>query len=409
MAQNPSPKTPAPIAETQTDAWERWGWFWSLIFYATLFIPTALAAFDDELTQQQKLLLAGLASLMALAHTIFVWYIGRRPDFREHPWPMLLYNGLIFTGWYMTVSLYPGFYFLLFSMYSQIFISLKLRWAIPVSLVLSGLIAVRQLGLENLSWREPVVWFYSLLALIGVGFSLWLNAIIEQSAERRQLIEQLKQAQAELARAERETGIMQERQRLGYEIHDTLAQGFIGIIMHLEAAQSVPAEQAQKHLQQAEQMARENLQQARYLVEDLHPKRLQEASLPDAIMTTVQQWREHSKVTAQVTITGEERPLPPNTELALLRATQEALANVHKHAQAKVVTITLSYMADLVMLDVQDDGVGVNGTASAWQGGGFGLTAMRERVEQLGGSLLVESEDGEGTTVVVSIPVIGHP
>ena len=110
-----------------------------------------------------------------------------------------------------------------------------------------------------------------------------------------------------------------------------------------------------------------------------------------------------------MTITGEERPLPPNTELALLRATQEALANVHKHAQAKVVTITLSYMADLVMLDVQDDGVGVNGTASAWQGGGFGLTAMRERVEQLGGSLLVESEDGEGTTVVVSIPVIGHP
>jgi signal transduction histidine kinase len=174
--------------------------------------------------------------------------------------------------------------------------------------------------------------------------------------------------------------------------------------MHLEAAQSLPAEQAQKHVQQAEQMARENLQQARYLVEDLHPKRLQEASLPDAIMTTVQQWREQSKVVAHVTVTGEERPLPANTEHTLLRATQEALANIHKHAQANEVTITLSYMDDLVMLDVQDDGVGLNGTTSAWQGG-FGLTAMRERIEQLGGSLLVESEDGEGTTVVVSIPV----
>jgi signal transduction histidine kinase len=151
-------------------------------------------------------------------------------------------------------------------------------------------------------------------------------------------------------------------------------------------------------------MARENLRQARYLVEGLHPQKLQEASLPDAIMTTVQQWREQSKLVAHVTVTGEERPLPPNTELALLRATQEALANVLKHAQAHEATVTLSYMGDCVMLDVLDDGVGLNGADSPWQGG-FGLTAMRERVEQLGGSLLVESDDGEGTTVVVSIPV----
>ena len=80
------------------------------------------------------------------------------------------------------------------------------------------------------------------------------------------------------------------------------------------------------------------------------------------------------------------------------------LANIHKHAQASEATVTLSYMGDCVMLDVQDNGVGLNGADSNWQGG-FGLTAMRERVEQLGGSLLVESEDREGVTVVVSIPV----
>lgn len=224
---------------------------------------------------------------------------------------------------------------------------------------------------------------------------------------RQELVEELRRTQAELAESERNAGMLAERQRLAHEIHDTLAQGFIGIIMHLEAAaQSLPDSPMQKHIQQAEEMARQNLKQARYLVEGLRPDLLQKASLPDAITQTVGRWREQSKVVAHVTITGVERPLSPDSEHTLLRATQEALANIHKHAQATETTITLSYMSDCVMLDIQDDGVGLNGADSVWQGG-FGLTAMRERVEQLGGSLLVESEDNEGTTVVVSIPVAG--
>ncbi len=91
------------------------------------------------------------------------------------------------------------------------------------------------------------------------------------------------------------------------------------------------------------------------------------------------------------------------TEVTLLRAAQEALSNVHKHARAGKVDLTLSYMDDLIVLDVQDDGAGF-GPAAPDDGGGFGLRAMRERVEQLGGRLLVESTAGAGTTLVVELP-----
>jgi signal transduction histidine kinase len=93
--------------------------------------------------------------------------------------------------------------------------------------------------------------------------------------------------------------------------------------------------------------------------------------------------------------------------VALLRAVQEALANVRKHAQAGRVRVTLSYMGDVVVLDVQDDGRGFD-PGQAGAGGGFGLAGMRERVEQLGGTLLIESGPGGGTTLVVEIPVAGE-
>jgi signal transduction histidine kinase len=96
----------------------------------------------------------------------------------------------------------------------------------------------------------------------------------------------------------------------------------------------------------------------------------------------------------------------PELELALLRTAQEALANVAKHAQARKVVLTLSYMDDQVSLDVRDDGVGLPEQPPASPGGGFGLTAMRQRVEGLDGTLEVESEPGAGTTIAASIPTI---
>ncbi len=130
--------------------------------------------------------------------------------------------------------------------------------------------------------------------------------------------------------------------------------------------------------------------------------------LPDDLigrLVAVPCWSVASGVAATATITGAPRPLPAEVEVTLLRVAQEALANVRKHARASAVTLTLSFMDDAILLDVQDDGVGFVSRALPHPSGagGFGLTGMRERVARLGGSLSVESAPGEGTTIVVEL------
>ena len=212
-----------------------------------------------------------------------------------------------------------------------------------------------------------------------------------------------------LVRQAQEAAVLDERQRLAREIHDTLAQGFTSIVMHLEAAEGAPPEDRatlQQHLDQARQMAREGLVEARRLVWAMRPEILEHALLPQAIERVVEQWAGASQIEARARITGEACPLPAGVEVALLRAVQEALANVRKHALANRVSVTLSYMGDLVVLDVQDDGAGFD-PELAGTTGAFGLAAMRERVEQLGGTLVVESMPGAGTTLAVEIPIPG--
>ncbi len=110
-----------------------------------------------------------------------------------------------------------------------------------------------------------------------------------------------------------------------------------------------------------------------------------------------------------MTTTGETQSLHPEVEVTVLRVAQEALANVAKHANASRVGVTLSYMGDVVTIDVKDDGTGfANGTGPNGAGGdaGFGLTAMRQRVERLAGTLEIESELGNGTAVCATLPAI---
>jgi signal transduction histidine kinase len=117
-------------------------------------------------------------------------------------------------------------------------------------------------------------------------------------------------------------------------------------------------------------------------------------------------------VPAQVTVTGTVRPLSPEAESALLRTAQEALANVAKHAAAMRAGVTLSYMDDEVVLDVRDDGRGFEphrATGAPEPSAGFGLVAMRQRIEGVGGTLHVESEPGEGTAISARVPAGPRP
>jgi signal transduction histidine kinase len=231
---------------------------------------------------------------------------------------------------------------------------------------------------------------------------LTIGAQVALVLENLRLIEQAQQA-----------GVSSERQRLAQEIHDTLAGAFTSIVMKLEAAEesldSDPSS-VQRFLDQARGIARESLVEARRLMWALRPESLERSSLSEALTNLAERWSEECGVDASATVMGTPHPLTPDIEVTLMRVAQEALTNCRKYAQARQVTLTLSYMNNLVALNVQDDGVGFDPTephpdSSDQSTGGFGIMGMRERVEQLRGTLLVESAFGEGTTLMVAIPV----
>ena len=390
--------------------WQRFQILWSGLFLMVTAIAAIVGWQVESLDQNQRLLGLILSLLLIATHLVFQWLAYRSGNPRAQLHLSLPYIIFTIAAWYFLIRLNPIYYLVLFGLFSQIYAILPLSYASVAAIIIAGLMTYNQtIGSgDTFSWQIGLI--YLLMGVASVVLGAWINAIIQKSEERRDLLDQLQATQAELADAERRAGVLAERQRLAHEIHDTLAQGFISIIMHLETAeQTLPNSDTEvaQQIQQAKETARHNLQSARRVVADLRPEPLENQSLPAAIERTVQRWSQQHNVLANMQTTGTPLPLHPDVDVTLLRATQEALANIHKHAQAQNVSVTLSYMGDTVLLDVQDDGVGLNGAKPSPFGGGFGLQAMRERAAQFGGELLLESEPGGGTTLVVSIPIGG--
>ncbi|MGI5267627.1 sensor histidine kinase [Nonomuraea sp. CA-218870] len=247
----------------------------------------------------------------------------------------------------------------------------------------------------------------------GVGLFSFVGEITAaRSAERKEMVARLEETlqenaglHAQLLIQAREAGVLDERQRMAAEIHDTLAQGLTGIITQLQAAHQ--ADDWRRNVDNAIRLARESLAEARRSVHAVGPGQLDATPLPEALREVVDRWSELNAVRAGLTTTGTPRPLHPEVEETLLRTAQEALANVAKHAGASRVGLTLSYMEDLVTLDVRDDGAGFD-PERVRDGGGFGLTSMRKRVSRLAGTLEIETEPGGGTAVSASVPAVAR-
>lgn len=392
------------------DVWERSGWLWSALFFLGIILGLLFAFQDEAFPPESRRLAIGLNILLAAWHLGSLLLARRIGHCRGNLRFALVYVVGLCVIWFFLIRLNPGFYITQMGIWSQMFIALPIGWASVFAVAIFGINMFQQTIGVGVAIAWPVTLLWLGFTAIGVLFGLWIHTIISQSIERKGLIEQLEATRAELAQSEREAGMLAERQRLAHEIHDTLAQGFISIIMHLETAeQSLPAPDGETahQIQQAKETARHNLQEARRVVDDLRPEPLENNSLPAAIERTVQRWSQQHGIPATMKTTGTPLPLHPDVDVTLLRATQEALANIHKHAQAQNVNVTLSYMNDLVLLDVQDDGVGLNGAKPSPFGGGFGLQMMRERTAQFGGELLLESDPDDGTTLMVSIPIQG--
>ncbi|MFC1399824.1 MULTISPECIES: sensor histidine kinase [Streptacidiphilus] len=251
-------------------------------------------------------------------------------------------------------------------------------------------------------------------ALVNVVLALLITLllgtftqIMMREAERRgALIRELETVRADLDDAHRTAGVLAERQRLSHEIHDTLAQGFTSLLMLIQAADATvekdPAATRQR-LALAEATARDNLAEARALVAALAPAPLQGMPLDLALERVCARTGDELGLPVAARVLGTPRELPADVQVVLLRAAQEALSNVRKHAAAGSADVRLTYRPVGVLLEVVDDGRGFKPVADAPEGS-YGLRGMRARVEQVHGTLEITSAPGQGTTVRVEVP-----
>ncbi len=237
------------------------------------------------------------------------------------------------------------------------------------------------------------IWFYILLAMLLIALVL--------------LVLRLR-----LLRAEREfNAVLGERTRIAREIHDTLAQGYVGISVQLEVLSELlrmnKVDAASKHLDTTRGYVREGLADARQSIWALRSQDSAETTLPVRMRRIVEQADGHG-LEAQFSIYGAYRPLPPGTEREILRVAQEAIQNVKKHAAAASLNVQLEYRPGEVALEVRDDGRGFaqrdDGAPADLPPGHYGLTGMHERAAAVGGSLEVQSAPANGTTVRLRIP-----
>ena len=293
---------------------------------------------------------------------------------------------------------------ILYAVFPHIFVALEgMRIRIPLIL---GLAAASVGVLLHSSDLGSALITIGAALLVSMLLSVLMQIPMREADRRGDLIRQLEAARADLDAAHREAGVLAERQRLSHEIHDTLAQGFTSLLMLIQAADSTVERDPRathERLALAESTARENLAEARALVAALAPAPLQAAPLDTALERITTRFGEELGLETGVKILGTPRELPADVQVVLLRAAQEAMANIRKHAAASAscVQVRLGYRTHSVLLEVQDDGPGFTEEGGA---ASFGLRGMRSRVEQVSGILEVESAPGAGTTVRLEIP-----
>jgi signal transduction histidine kinase len=396
-----------------------------LLTYGTLLSALLVVVVAQNVEELPRQDIPTILATTALAALWMAWWVDLHPAWASRR-PLMM---IFLAGWLVIAVLLvmcsPLFGIFTWTGYIFVGYTVTGMWQLAGVVPVGAINALSQIGGPETYADDDglVIYLVVMLAnLMIAGIMTWVSVREDQKSQRREnRIGTLAEANAKLAAAlqenaglhaqllvqAHEAGVHNERQRMAGEIHDVLAQGLTGIVTQLEAAESHPGNR-ERHLAAAKRLARESLTEARRSVQALRPQHLDAARLPEAIDEVVRGWSELHGVRADLTTTGVARPLLPEIEMTLLRTAQEALANVAKHAAAGRVGLTLSYMEDVVTLDVRDDGAGFDPDAprEVTEEGGFGLRAMRERLSRIAGTLEVESEPGAGTAISACVPAI---
>jgi signal transduction histidine kinase len=395
----PATTPPATRVGSRQHAWVTVMPWWHAGF-AALLVATAAFATVEFLGSWR------LPCVLALYAALAVLYILTPEKFnRADRRGRVVYLCGAFAIFAAASFVFPGTGFLMFALIPQCFMLLPLRPAFAGVIGMTMVLAGANLAYNGVN--APTVASISIFGVLTIVlaclFGGYIDRIIGQSRQRADLIDELERTRAELVELSRERGTLAERQRLAGEIHDTLAQGFTSVILLVQAAQAAlergDLASAGGSLALAEPAAREGLAEARALIGALSPLPLQGASLAGAIERVCADLGPRFGICANLEVIGEARELSNNAEIVLLRAAQEALVNVGRHAKATSASVTLTFDERTTSLEVADDGVGFDSMAPA----GFGLSQLRSRVAELGGSAEVVTVRGSGTTVRVML------
>ena len=384
------------------DGWDQQVRWWDAAFYVIVGLTAVALLLDGN---RGPRLAVAYAAMGAIVVAYLLW--GARAARTRDQRVAVVYLVVLVLGTGVTVSQGGVASLLMFIAFAHVWMLLEsIRRGVVGCVLLAVSVSVgisARYGFDLAVVGEVVPQMLVTL-VFAIGLGLWFHVSMQRAEEHTRLLITLQAAQAELARTNHEAGVTAERERLAREIHDTLAQGFTSVVMQAQAATAAldvgDDGAARERLHVVEDTARDNLAEARALVAAFAPVALQDASLPQALGRLGTRFTEETGLEVTVRADGVGA-LPPAIEVVLLRAAQEAFANVRRHAQARTVVVRLARDEGEVALTVSDDGRGLGPDAVD----GFGLAGMRDRVRSAGGRLAVGPGPDGGTTLCARVPV----
>jgi signal transduction histidine kinase len=264
---------------------------------------------------------------------------------------------------------------------------------------------IRKEGIQSFA-HFPIVVDGKVIAVFNVAYTR-PNALNEDAVRLFTALvnrASLSLANMELFEQTKDLAVMEERNRLARDLHDSAKQKAFAALAQLGTANGIlktKPDDVRPHLNEAETLVFEVIQELTFLIQEIYPIALQEKGLPTTLREYVFEWENRNDIVVKLTIRNE-RPLPLEIEQAVYRIIQEALANVARHSRAKRADTSLVYNADSLQITIADDGCGFEMDQKAK---GMGFRSMRERISSIRGTLQVQSAPGQGTRLMVQLPI----
>ncbi|GER90608.1 sensor histidine kinase YxjM [Dictyobacter vulcani] len=376
----------------------------------------------------------GVTCIALTAITFLLYAIPTLVD--RHSWPPPLYYALsMWIGMYLAVLLltcidrsFVWDFYLVFGLSFGLFSSRRLF--LMVFLIVITIFAFEGL----LSWPFSSMALFNMvtqsMTLFSItGFSVLFQNLVSERFERNRILQDLSNANARLEEAhsrlersveqEQELAILRERTRLAREMHDTLGHALVLIAVKLEAAQRLrerDPERCAQELESTKEIARESMAGLRASIADLRSPILEREHIHQALERSIRELKQRAGLQVSYSLQTDITCLPELLEETLWKVSQEALANIEKHAQARHVKLSICQQEKQLIMRIEDDGIGLSaayyhygedGSLSCLSPAGhYGLRGMLERVENAGGRLTLRSAPNQGTTVELKLPLV---